>query len=178
MATATVPEVRVSRDKDPLKHRRVRHRETDRLGFIQSSSPSYHGFTRPIPANAYVEFDDGERPYGGNWIKAEKVPLDELELLDPAPITSPVYVRKVLFRGHKEQVAEYFARLTPLDEDAVASGVRRFIEFDPQPMAYCRWRVVHVGPPMDPAQVAETPDQYPGAAHLRKLAKDAAYDTP
>lgn len=179
-ATIELPERSVARDKDPLKHRRVRHRESGRVGTLESAARSYHLLSgKPSGAQAFVRFDDGECYPGSNYIRGERLPLDELELLDPPPITAPVRVRKVLFRGRKEQVAERWAALGPLTEEQIAQGCERYVEFDPQPMAYRRWRIVHVGPPLEQQRVDETPDQYPRAENLRRLAREAgAYEEP
>lgn len=157
---------RVARDVDPLKHRRVR----DAGGRLGTITMSYNGGT-----GGRVHWDDLEKP----WHNERVDDLDALTMLDAPEIAVPVIVRKVLFRGHKDQVAEYVAALRPLSEEAVARGASRYVEFDPQPAAYRRWRVIYQGAPMTPEQVSETPDQYPGAERLRKIARDNnAYEEP
>lgn len=161
---------RVSRDKDPLKHRRVRN-EDGRTGTITDSHASHRTGDDPKTVGR-VHWDDMEKP----WSCERVEDLNALEVLDAPEIALPVFVRKVLFRGRKDQVAEYVAALGPLDIEAEAQGARRYVEFDPQPAAYRRWRVVYQGPALDAERVAATPDRAPGAERLCKEYRDMAYD--
>lgn len=157
----------VSRDPSPLKWRRVRHIESGREGYIDYTRINQHSIFggQPVPDSADVVWDDAPRPNG--WARPERVEFTELEFTEPTPITAPVRVRKVLYRGHKAQVAERWATFADVPE-----GCERFIEFDPQPMAYRRWRIVQIGVPLDAETVAETPDQHPRSEHLRRVAKE------
>jgi hypothetical protein len=164
---------RISRDREPLKWRRIRHLESGREGYIEQAWGETHGYmsNKVKPPRAEVVWDGTEPQYGG-WRRSVKVDLSEIEILDP-PALESARIRKVLFRGHKEQVAERMRMLGPAPESC-----ERFIEFDPQPMAYRRWRIVHIGPPLTAEALSEIPDQYKGAAALRKAAKDNGYEDP
>lgn len=157
---------RVSRDREPLRWRRVRHIETGREGHIQNAYGETHYMDARIrPSRAWIVWDDA--PVKNGWRAAVETELSEVELIDPPAIES-ARIRKVLFRGHKEQVAERMRMLGPVPE-----GSERYVEYDPQPMSYRRWRIVYVGPPLTAEAIAEIPDQFPGAARLRQQAKDA-----
>lgn len=161
----------LKRDPNPLQWRRVRHRESGRMGRIEHAWLRRHTVrgTDDRP-QAAIRWDDliGFAP--------ERVALDELEVLDAPSITVPVFVRKVIYRGHKEQVAEWLAAREPLSADLVEAGGRRYVEFDPNGMSYQRWRVIYMGPQLDQDKVDRTPDQAPGAADRRSAARDAQWD--
>lgn len=162
----------LKRDPNPLQWRRVRHRETGRMGNVDRAWLVNHGrLNGDNGPQASVHWDDLEN----SW-STERVSLDDVEVLDAPPITVPVFVRKVLYRGHKEQVAEWLAAHQELPGDAVEAGARRYVEFDPNGMSYQRWRVVYCGPPMDQEKVDTLPDQAPGAEKRRSDAHDMAYD--
>lgn len=160
------------RDSQPLKHRRVRH-DDGREGVIVHAWPDCCLGDRKFQ-NVSVHFDGdmSDGPY--SYPRTTRCYASDLTLLDAPEIAAPVYVRRVLFRGHKEQVAEKWQTLAPLSDDQVSSGARRYVEFDPQPAAYRRWRIVYVGPPMDPAEAAEAPDTHPAAERIRRNARDSA----
>lgn len=160
---------RVSRDRNPLQWRRVKHLRSGRVGYIGLACGTSNNLIEGAkqPPYAFVVWDDA--PVDNGWKRPEKVEFGALDILEPEPIAAPVRVRKVLFRGHKEQVAERMRMLPPPPE-----GTERYIEFDPQPMSYRRWRIVYIGPPLPAEKVADTPDQYRHAASLRAAAKDAA----
>lgn len=146
---------RRSKMGDPLRHRRVRL-DDGREGTITRASHRQHGTDEGVFIG--VTLDEKKwyewKPGRGYWTNATWTgDLAAVELLDPPALYASVRIRRVMYRGTKEQITQRWADLPPLSDEKRVEGYDRYVEFQPDVAAYRRWRIVSIGPPLEQEKV-------------------------
>jgi hypothetical protein len=156
-----------------LERRRVRH-DDGRQGVIEGVQ-RYMGEYTAESWIVNVRWDRIDIERGSvRWERCSATELTLLAVPEVLPMGEELHVRKVLFRGSKEQVIEVMRDLRPLDEEKVVAGFVRYAELDAASSSDRRWRVVVVGPDIA-GEIRGLSDEAPNAAKRRKDAYDSLF---